>query len=82
MLMAAMKPPAHITPHGEALLSILRRAGDQWLTRTQIAQSAGRSRLTPYDISTLDFLAIAGEIEVRQAKRGLVATRFEYKAKS
>lgn len=82
MLMTAMKQPDHITPLGSHLLGILQKHTGDWLTRGAIADYLGRSRLTPYDIATLEFLANAGLIEAKEATRGVVGKRWEYRVKS
>ena len=79
VIAAALRPPDHVTPLADHLLKILRTSGE-WMTRTQIAQAIGRSRLTPYDISCLELLATQALVETRQAKRGLFGTRWEYRA--
>jgi hypothetical protein len=76
-----MRPPSQLTPLGELLLATVRQAGERWLTRNDIAQHIGRPRLTPYDLMTLEYLTEQGLIEVRQTKRGVVALRYEYRAK-
>lgn len=80
MLMTAMKQPDRITPLGNLLRGVLQAEAGKWLTRNQIAEKLGRSRLTPYDIATLEYLANQGLIEARQATRGVIGKRWEYRS--
>lgn len=80
MLMTAMKQPDRITPLGNVLRGVLQAESGKWLTRAQIAEKLGRSRLTPYDIAILEYMANVGIIEAREAARGVAGKRWEYRA--
>ena len=45
---------AQLTPHARKLLAALREYENLWLSRSEIADSIGKNRLTPYDIQLLE----------------------------
>ena len=73
---------SELTPLAKLLNETIASAGD-WVTRRDIAFAIGRpnGRLTPYDISVLDNLEAAGQVEIRQEKTGTVRFEFQYRAK-
>jgi hypothetical protein len=45
-----------LTNHQWKLLEVLIQAGNEWVTRRQIAHTIGKRRLIPYDIGCLEAL--------------------------
>jgi hypothetical protein len=58
--------PNRITDHAQKILSAIAQRRNQWLTRAQVAQAIGKRRLTPYDVTLLDFLTDSGHIQTKQ----------------
>jgi hypothetical protein len=71
-------PPKSVTTLGEMILEILQ-SDSGWKTRNEIAEGLNRKRLIPYDLAQLEYLASIGRIEVREATRGIVGKRLEYR---
>ncbi len=59
-------PPNRITAHAQKILDAIHKRRNQWLTRAQIAQGLGKRRLTPYDVTLLDFLTDSGHIQSKK----------------
>ena len=51
-----------LTRHQLKILQAVYDAGEAWLTRSQLARSLGKKRLTPYDIDCLQLLTEQGLI--------------------
>lgn len=45
-----------LTPHQLKIVQALYDSGGDWMTRSQVARSLGKRRLTPYDINCLKML--------------------------
>src|SRR5258707_15469523 len=69
-----------LNPLPARILEIIQSSPD-WMTRQDIADALNRRQLSPYDKTQLERLLIKGLIEIRQATRGAVGKRFEYRAK-
>lgn len=59
---------AQLTPHARKLLAALREYENLWLSRSEIADSIGKNRLTPYDIQLLLSFAEVGLGEARKVE--------------
>jgi hypothetical protein len=57
---------AQLTPHAKKLFDALKEFENVWLSRSEIADSIGKSRLTPYDIQLLEGFA---ELGIGQARK-------------
>ena len=57
-----------LTPHARKLLAALREYENLWLSRTEIAENIGKTRLTPYDIQLLESFADIGIGEARKVE--------------
>lgn len=53
-----------MTPHQMKLLEVIYLAGDQWISRAEIARHMGRRRLTPYDLECLNAFARRMLVEI------------------
>lgn len=51
-----------MTPHKLKILQALYDADGHWMTRSKVARSLGKKRLTPYDIDCLNMLTDKGII--------------------
>jgi predicted transcriptional regulator len=51
-----------LTPHQLKIVQAVYDGGGNWLTRSKVAKSLGKRRLTPYDINCLKMLAEKGVI--------------------
>lgn len=71
-----------ISALGLKIVEILSNAGNQWLTRRDLAAELGRpSFLQPHDLRVLGELESAGLIESRKHQTGAVKFSFEYRVK-
>lgn len=77
-----MTTEGELTALAARLLEVIQ-AADGWMSRAQIAIAIGRKRntLTVYDAHHLDTLVNRGLIEKREAIRGAVMKRWEYRSK-
>jgi len=53
---------AELTPHQLKIVQSLYDSGGSWMTRSQVARSLDKRRLTPYDINCLKMLTEQGII--------------------
>jgi len=69
-----------ISALGQRMIEILSEAGDQWLSRRDLATALNRpSFLQPHDLRVLSELETAGLIESRKHQTGAVKFAFEYR---
>lgn len=69
-----------LRPLERKVLEVLQESGDEWVTREQVSQLVGRpAKIHPSDIAALDRLVSMGLIEAREAPRGAVGVRWEYR---
>jgi len=85
MLIGILEMPeiTDLKPLEKLILEAIQAANGQWVTRIDITRAIGRPNgIQPNDLKALDQLAELGFIEARQAKRGLVGVKWEYKSKT
>lgn len=75
------KSPERLTDHGKKILSRLRATAPNWMSRTQLAESIGKKRLTQYDVAVLELLTKMELIEANQKEgKGREGFNWEYRA--
>jgi hypothetical protein len=57
-----------LTPHARKLYDALKEYENVWLSRSEIADSIGKNRLTPYDIQLLESFADLGLGQARKVE--------------
>jgi hypothetical protein len=76
------KAPERLTDHGKKILARLRSHAPNWMSRSQIAESIGKKRLTQYDVAVLELLTKMELIESNQKEgKGREGFNWEYRAK-
>ena len=71
-----------LTYQARALLTIVRGAGGEWVTRSFIAERLDKNRLNRWDVKLLSNMAVYGLIEVRQVDTpGPIGYEWQYRAK-
>lgn len=71
-----------LTEHGQKLLSIIRAARGEWVTRSFIAEALERNKLYVWDTKLLDDMAAGGLIEVKKRDiHGPIGYEYQYRAK-
>ncbi len=58
------KVTSRLGKHSDILLSVLRDASGEWLTRSDIAKLLEKRKLSSYDIAMLEFLQEKGLVEI------------------
>lgn len=69
----------NLTDRAMELLSAIREHGG-WVTRAELAEATGKTRLSPHDRNLLEDLESSGLIELDEQPAG-ISTKFVYKAK-
>jgi hypothetical protein len=60
----------------------IHNADGKWLSRADVSKLLGRNRVYPTDVAVLEKLTLLGLIDAREASRGGVGTRWEYRIKT
>ncbi|MBZ0302017.1 MAG: hypothetical protein K8J31_19870 [Anaerolineae bacterium] len=75
-----MMGQSELKPLEQRICEVIQAENGKWLTRGQIAHLIGRpGQIHPNDIAALDRLIALDLIEAKQAIRGVVGTRWEYR---
>jgi len=71
------------TPLGRKILEVIKEQGENWISRSGIAEAIGRpdGKIRSNDVDHLKELVKLGLIEVRDATTGVAQTRYEYRYK-
>lgn len=67
-----------MTPHQMKIIQAIYNAGGNWLTRSKVAKSLGKRRLTPYDITCLQMLSDNSIIETSTQPTTAPGSDFAY----
>lgn len=65
----------------DQLLQSLKVLGPDWHSRSEIAKQWGKSRLTAWEISLLNYLIETEKVELRVVRRSNGMPIYEYKVK-
>lgn len=77
MVMAAK---SELKPLEQRIFEVIQVENGKWLTRERVARLIGRpGQIHPNDIAALEKLTELGLVEAKQAVRGVVGTRWEYR---
>ena len=72
-----------LSDQAQRFLQLINDHGGQWLSRSDIAQLAGKKRLNPYEIGVIDLLVERGLIQRRsEAMGGAIGFQWQYQALS
>lgn len=72
---------SRLSMQSDRLLSVLRNADDDWLTRSSIARQLRKRRLSAYDVAMLEFLQEKGLVEIQHREnRTPIGYEFVYSA--
>lgn len=67
-----------LTPHQLKIVQAVYDGGGNWLTRSKVAKSLGKRRLTPYDIDCLAMLTDRGIVDMSTQPTTAPGSDFAY----